>query len=34
MNRGQKSGILGLTTNTDEDEPMDWGVFSFGVHFS
>jgi hypothetical protein len=34
VNRGSKKGILGVITNTEENEPMDWGIFSFGVHFA
>lgn len=34
VNRGTRSGIFGLVRNTEEDEPGDWGIFSFGVHFA
>lgn len=34
VNRGSRSGIFGLIRKTDEDEPMDWGIFSFAVHFA
>jgi hypothetical protein len=33
VDRGIPSGIFGLVQNTEEDQPMDWGIFSFGVRF-